>query len=71
MDLIEQLPKSGGKDTILVVICEFSRHANFISMSCPFSATDVAKVFLDVVVKLHGVLLSIVIGRGKNFYRPI
>lgn len=56
LDFVEQLPKSRGKDTILVVICKFSKYAHFISLTHPFSATKVAKFFLDSIIKLHGFL---------------
>lgn len=67
MDFIEQLPKFGGKDTILVVICRFSKYAHFLSLTHPFSAAKVAKVFLISIIKLHGVPLSIVTNRDKVF----
>lgn len=63
MDFIEQLPKSERKE----VICKFSKYAHFLSLTHPFSAAKVAKVFLISIIKLHGVPLSIVTNRDKVF----
>lgn len=67
MDFIEHLPKSKEKDTILIVLCRFTKCAHFIGISHPFSASIVAKVFLDTVFRLHGAPQSIVSDRDKLF----
>lgn len=67
MDFIEQLPKSAGKDTILAVICRFTKHSHFLTLSHPFSATTVAKLFMDSIFKLHRAPLTIVSDRDKLF----
>lgn len=67
MDSIEGLPKSDWYDTILVVVDRFSKYAHFIALKHPFSAMVVAQVFLDNIVKLHGVPKSMVSDRDKVF----
>lgn len=47
MDFIEQLPKANDKDTILVVVCRFSKYRHFLPSADPFSAITVAKNLLD------------------------
>lgn len=67
IDFIEQLPKSEGKDTVLVVVDRFTKFAHFIALSHPFTAEKVAKLFLENVFKLHGMPTSIISDRDKIF----
>ena len=57
MDFIEGLSKVGGKSVILTVVDRFSKHAHFIALGHPYTATSVA-------------LPSCHIGRGQRVLRP-
>lgn len=67
MDFIEQLPRSEGKDTILVVVDRLTKTGHFIALTHPFYAAIVAKAFLNNIYKLHGMPSSIVSDRDRIF----
>jgi len=67
MNFIEGLPRSKGKDCILVIVDQFTKFAHFLGLFHPFTAQEVARVFLHQVVKLHGVPQNIVSNRDKLF----
>lgn len=49
LDFIEGLPRSGGYDTVLVVVNKFSKYAHFLPLAHPFTALQIAKVFLKEI----------------------
>lgn len=67
MDFIEGLPKSHGKEVIMVVIDRLSKYAHFMALSHHFSTMKVAQVYMDQVYKLHGSPKFIVSDRDKVF----
>lgn len=58
--IIDGLRRSQGYEVIMVVVDRLSKYAHFLPLSHPYTATSVARVFLDYVFKLHGLPLSIV-----------
>jgi hypothetical protein len=67
MDFIEGLPNSGNANCILVVADKFTKLAHFLPLMHPYTAASVARLFLDSVYKLHGMLVSIISDRDRVF----
>jgi hypothetical protein len=67
LDFVEGLPKSGKYDTILVVIDKFTKYGHFLPLSHPYTAHDVAQIYVDHIYKLHGLPKIIISNRDKVF----
>ena len=67
MDLIVNLPLSQTYDSIFVVVDRFSKMAHFIPTRVQVTAPDLAQLFFDNVVRLHGFPRSIVSDRDPRF----
>ncbi|GJV75382.1 retrotransposon-related protein [Tanacetum coccineum] len=67
MDLIDSLPVSQGKSTVLVVVDRLSKQSHFIPVTHPYTAKVIAQLFLDNNYKLHGLPKTIVSDKDKIF----
>ncbi|GJU25682.1 ty3-gypsy retrotransposon protein [Tanacetum coccineum] len=67
MDFITGLPPSKGNTVILVVVERLSNYAHFGVLPTSFNAHKVAGVFLEIVVKHHGIPKTIVSDRDPIF----
>lgn len=67
MDCIVGLPNSHGNTAILVVVDRLSKAAHFIALKHPYTASDIAQLFLDHIYKLHGFPKSIITDRDSIF----
>jgi hypothetical protein len=56
-----------GKSVILTVVGHFSMYAHFVPLGHLYTATSVAKAFFESIVRLHGLLESIMSDRDPVF----
>jgi hypothetical protein len=68
MDFIVGLPlTSRNHDSIWVVVDRLTKTAHFITVNSTYSAKDYAEIYLDRVVRLHGIPKAIISDRGPQF----
>jgi len=66
-DLITDLPPSNGYDSILVFIDRFTKMCHLINCNKTTTAPEFAHIFLNHIIRLHGIPDSIVSDRGSIF----
>ena len=68
MDFLIGLPKTQkGYDSIWVVIDQLTKTAHFLPVKTTFTVAQYAQVYLDKIIPLHGVPLTIISDRGTQF----
>lgn len=67
LDFIEGLPKSSRFDSILVVVDKFSKYAHFVPLSHPYTAFQIALVYMTHIYKLRGLPKALISDRDKIF----
>ncbi|KAI3773699.1 hypothetical protein L1987_48229 [Smallanthus sonchifolius] len=68
MDFITKLHRTScGNDTIWVIIDRLTKSAHFLPIKETFSMDKLAQLYLNEIVSLHGVPLSIVSDRDNRF----
>lgn len=67
MDFITHLHRVEGKSVILVAVDRFSKICHLGPLPANFNATTIADLFIQLVVKLHGILKTIVLDKDKVF----
>ena len=68
MDFIMGLPRtSKGYNSIWVIVDRLTKSAHFLPVDTRYSTRKYAKLYLDQIVTLHGVPLTIVSDRGTVF----
>lgn len=68
LDLITQLPTTtAGHDAIVVMVDKFSKMVHYEATTTTCTAEQLAKIFLDRVVKYHGIPKAIISDRDPRF----
>jgi len=67
MDIITELPKSEGYDTILLVINRLTKMSHFIPGAKDLEARQFANLFMKEIVRLHGLSHDVITDRGTLF----
>ena len=67
MDFIVELPNSVGMTTILTIVDRWTKMAHFIPVESLPSAEETAELFINHVLRLHGLPDEIISDRGSQF----
>lgn len=68
MDIVTGLPKtSKGYDSIWVVVDQFTKSAHFLPVKTSYSVAQYARLYLDEIISLDRVPISIISYRGPQF----
>ena len=67
VDLISPLPKSKGKNAIIVIVDQFSKMIWLFPVSTKITSQGVVKIFRDEIFKLHGIPKKVISDRGLQF----
>ncbi|WMV29959.1 hypothetical protein MTR67_023344 [Solanum verrucosum] len=70
MDFITGLPKSRRQhNSIWVIVDRMTKSAHFLRVKTTNTAEDYAKLYVQEIVRLHGVPISIISDRGAQFWK--
>lgn len=68
MDLVVGLPRIKDKyDSIWVIVDRLTKSSHFFLMKTTYTPNDYAKLYLKEIIRLHGILTSIISVRGTQF----
>ena len=68
MDIVSSLPLTQKKhDSVWVIIDKLTKSAHFIPIRIDYSMDRLVELYVDEIVRLHGVPLSIVSDRDPRF----
>ena len=68
MDFITRLPRTRKQhDSIWVIVDRMTKSSHFLVVKTTYSAEDYVKLYINEIVRLHGVPLSIISDRGPQF----
>jgi transposase InsO family protein len=68
MDFINGLPRTPrGNDSIWVIVDRLTKLAHFIPVRTTYGGNKLAKLYIDNILRLHGVPKLIISDRGAQF----
>ena len=68
MDFVVCLPMTFDKyNSIWVIVYMLTKSAHFIPDNMTYNREKLAKLYISEIVRLHGILLSIILDRGTQF----
>ena len=68
MDFVSRLPRSPkGHDAIWVIVDRMTKSAHFLPIRMNYSLDQLAQLYVDEIVRLHGVPACIVSDRDPRF----
>ncbi|EOY21236.1 Uncharacterized protein TCM_012637 [Theobroma cacao] len=68
MDFVLGLSRTqSGKDAIWVIVYRLTKSAHFLAIHSTYSIEKLARLYIDEIVRLHGILVSIVLDRDPRF----
>ena len=68
MDLVTRLPRTAkGFESIWMIVDRLTKIAHFLPVRMTYIAAQYARLYLDRIVPMHGVPISIVSNRGTQF----
>ena len=69
MDFIIDLPKSEGKNVIMVVVDKLTKYAHFCALSRPFNTSTISATFMETINRVERNIEQIMMERngGKKY----
>ncbi|CAM8900019.1 unnamed protein product [Rhodiola kirilowii] len=68
MDFVTGLPRTRkGHDSVWVIVDRLTKTAHFIPVKTSYSSEQYARLYIDEIVRLHGVPVSIISDRDTQF----
>ena len=68
MDFVVKLPLTGRKhDSIWIVVDRLMKSAHFLPIRTDYSLDKLAELYIKEIVRLHGILVSIISYRDQRF----
>jgi transposase InsO family protein len=68
MDFITGLPRTNKKhDSIMVVVDKLTKAGHFVPVKTTHTTTNIAKIFMKEIARLHGIPRTIVSNRNMKF----